>query len=347
MKIKSLLGFFLIWVVLLGFYGCKGRGEKPSKPSKFINGAGASFPYILYANWANEYYKLTGVKINYQSIGSGGGIRQIIEKTVDFGATDKPLTPKEVEENKLIQFPTVIGGVVPVVNIPDIKEKSLVLDGKTLCYIFLGKIKKFNDPEIKKLNPDLVLPDKEILVVYRADGSGTTAIFTHYLSQVCTEWKKEVGTGTSVSWKTGVGAKGNEGVSNYVKKTPYTIGYIEYAYALQNKLSMVSLKNASGAVVAPSEESFKEAAKSADLDPKKHFYAWITNAPGEKAWPITGLTYILLSKDKEEVNKEVVKFFEWAFKQGDAIAVRLAYVPLPEEIKTKIYKYWEENRVKP
>ncbi|QER41284.1 phosphate ABC transporter substrate-binding protein PstS [Thermodesulfobacterium sp. TA1] len=341
MKLKTLV---LILILVLGLFGCKGGNEKASK---FINGAGASFPYILYANWANEYYKLTGIKVNYQSIGSGGGIKQIIEKTVDFGATDKPLTPKEVEDNKLLQFPTVIGGVVPVVNLPELKDKSLVLDGKTLCYIFLGKIKKFNDQEIKKLNPDINLPDKEILVVYRADGSGTTAIFTYYLSQVCAEWKKEVGTGTSVSWKTGVGAKGNEGVSNYVKKTPYTIGYIEYAYAVQNKLSMVSLKNAQGVVVSPSEESFKEAARAADLDPKKHFYVWLTNTPGEKAWPITGVTYILLSKEKGEVNKEVVKFFEWAFKQGDEIAKKLTYVPLPEEVKTKIYKYWEENGVKP
>lgn len=342
MKWRLTYLFFAFCVLL---FGCKGK-PKEETPKLIINGAGASFPYIIYANWATEYHKLTGIKINYQSIGSGGGIRQIIEKTVDFGATDKPLTPEEVEKNNLLQFPTVIGAVVPVVNIPELKDKSLVLDGKTLCYIYLGKIKKFNAEEIKRLNPDLVLPDKEILVIYRSDASGTTAIFTHYLSQVCSEWKKEVGFGTSVSWKTGIGAKGNEGVSNYVKKTPYTLGYVEYAYAVQNKLNIVQLKNAKGNVVTPSIESIKEAAKTADLNPEKHFYTWLTNAPGEKAWPITGITYILLSKEKKDINKEIVKFFEWAFKNGDEIAIKLTYVPLPQEVKDKVYKYWEINGLK-
>lgn len=335
----------LILVMVVMFCGCKEK-TKQEAPKLTINGAGASFPYILYANWASEYYKLTGVKINYQSIGSGGGIRQIIEKTVDFGATDKPLTSEEVEKNKLLQFPTVIGAVVPVVNVPELKEKALVLDGKTLCYIYLGKIKKLNDPEIKNLNPGLNLPDKEILVIYRADASGTTAIFTHYLTQVCAEWKREIGYGTSVSWRTGIGAKGNEGVSNYVRKTPYALGYVEYAYAVQNKLRVVNLKNQKGNLVSPSEESIKEAVKFADLDPKKHFYTWLTNTPGERAWPITGVTYVLLSREKGDINREIVKFFEWAFKSGDSVALKLTYVPLPEEVKSKIYKYWETYNVR-
>jgi len=337
--------FLLSIIFILGLVGCKGapKGEKEAK--KFLNGAGASFPYPLYATWASEYYKITGIRINYQSIGSGGGIQQIIKKTVDFGASDKPLTPEEVEKHNLLQFPTVIGAIVPVVNIPEIKGHHLVLDGKSLCEIYLGKITKWNDPKIKALNPELNLPDKKITVVYRSDGSGTTAIFTHYLSQVCASWKKEIGFGTAVKWKVGIGAKGNEGVSNYVKQTPYSIGYVEYAYAFQNKLNCVALKNAKGKIVLPSEEAIKEAAKTGNLNPKKHFYVWLTNAPGEKAWPIVGATYILLAKDKPAVSKEVVKFFDWAFKNGDEIAKRLTYVPLPQEVKETIRTYWKQNNL--
>ncbi|WP_038057621.1 phosphate ABC transporter substrate-binding protein PstS [Thermodesulfobacterium hydrogeniphilum] len=341
---KKIILLLFCLIISLGLTACKEKKEEASH-KKFLNGAGASFPYPLYANWADKYYKLTGIKINYQSIGSGGGIRQIIERTVDFGASDKPLTPQEIEKNKLLQFPTVIGAVVPVINLPELKRNSLVLDGETLCKIFLGKITKWNDPEIKKLNPDIKLPDKNITPVYRSDGSGTTAIFTHYLSQVCPAWKKEIGFGTSVKWKTGIGAKGNEGVSNYIKRTPYTIGYVEYAYAFQNKLTCIGLKNSKGNIVAPEEKTIKEAAKTVDLDPKKHFYAWLTNAPGEKAWPITGATYILLAKDNLKINKDVVKFFDWAFKHGDKIAKKLTYVPLPEEVKEKIRNYWKQNQI--
>ncbi len=339
-KLIWILSFLMIFLV----YGCSKKSEKP-KVKKFINGAGASFPYPLYASWAAEYYKLTGIRINYQSIGSGGGIRQVIEKTVDFGASDMPLKPEEVEAKNLLQFPAVIGAVVPVVNIPEIKNSHLVLDGKTLCEIYMGKIKKWNDLKIKVLNKGLKLPAKSITPVYRADASGTTAIFTKYLSQVCKPWEKRVGYGTAVKWIIGIGAKGNEGVANYVKRTPYTIGYVELAYAVQNKLSYIKLKNLSGNVVAPKEETIKSATLYAKLDPSKHFYAWLTNTPGKTSWPIVGATYILLPRDKKETDKEVVKFFDWAFKNGDEIAEKLTYIPLPKKIKEKIRLYWKKYEI--
>jgi len=336
--------FVFLFLIIVAVFGCKKASEK-TEAKKFINGAGASFPYILYANWANEYYKFSGIKINYQSIGSGGGIRQVIEKTVDFGASDMPLDPKEVENKKLLQFPTVIGAVIPVVNLPELKNSLLTLDGETLCEIYMGKITKWNDPKIKALNPDLELPSTSITPVYRADASGTTAIFTKYLSQVCKVWEKKIGFGTSVNWPVGIGAKGNEGVANYVKRTPYTIGYVELAYAIQNKLSYVKLKNSSGNVVEPKEKNIKEAILHAELDPSKHFYAWFTNTPGKKAWPIVGATYILLHRDNKEINKDVVKFFDWAFKNGDRIAEKLTYIPLPEEIKEKVRFYWKKYEI--
>ncbi|NPA39902.1 MAG: phosphate ABC transporter substrate-binding protein PstS [Thermodesulfobacteria bacterium] len=335
---KRFVWFLVIMIAVFSLWSCSKKGKK----EKFLNGAGASFPYPLYATWANEYYKLTGVKINYQSIGSGGGIQQIIKRTVDFGASDRPLPPQEVEKYKLLQFPTVIGAIVPVVNIPELKGKHLVLDGETLCEIYLGKIKKWNDPKIAKLNPGIKLPDKKITPVYRADGSGTTAIFTHYLSQACAEWKKEIGYGTAVHWKVGIGAKGNEGVSNYVKQTPYSIGYVEYAYAFQNHLNFVTMKNKAGKVVYPSEDSIKAAARTGNLDPSKHFYVWLTDAPGKNAWPIVGATYILLARERKQVDKEVVKFFDWAYSHGDKIAEKLTYVPLPKEVKQKIRAYWKK-----
>jgi len=242
---------------------------------------------------------------------------------------------------ELLQFPAVIGGVVPIVNIPGVSSNALVLDGTTMCEIFLGEIKQWNDPKIKALNPKLNLPAKPITVVHRSDGSGTTAIFTHYLSSACKKWANNVGYGTSVSWKTGLGGKGNEGVANYVKRTPYSIGYVEFAYAKQNKLSVVRLKNSAGQIVAPDFESFAEAAASAHLDAKNHFYAWMTNAPGKKAWPITGATYILLAREKNDVNKSVIKFFDWAFQNGDNTAKKLDYVPLPKNLKDKIRTYWK------
>lgn len=309
--------------------------------AEMLNGAGATFPYPLYSSWAAQYQKATGIKINYQSIGSGGGIRQITERTVDFGASDMALKPEELEKSKLIQFPAVIGGVVAIINVPGISSESLVLDGTTMCEIFLGEIKQWNDPKIKALNPKINLPANPITVVHRSDGSGTTAIFTHYLSGACKKWADQVGYGTAVSWKTGLGGKGNEGVANYVKRTPYSIGYVEFAYARQNKLAVAKLKNPAGQVVAPDFDSFAEAAATAQLDSKNHFYSWMTNSPGKKAWPITGATYILLAREKNDVNKSVIQFFDWAFKNGDGTAKKLDYVPLPNSVKDKIRAYWK------
>jgi len=330
--------FLVLACFVLMLAGCSSNNKKGT----FINGAGASFPYPLYATWANEYYKLTGIRINYQSIGSGGGIQQIIKRTVDFGASDRPLPPKDIEKYNLLQFPTVIGAIVPVVNLPELKGRHLILDGKTLAKIYLGEIEWWDSPEIKRLNPGIKLPHKKIVVVYRADGSGSTAIFTHYLSQVSKKWKKEVGYGTAVGWKVGIGAKGNEGVSGYVKQTPYSIGYVEYAYAFQNKLDYVAMKNRAGKVVYPSEDSIKAAAASGNLDPAKHFYVWLTNAPGKNAWPIVGATYILLAREKKKVDREVVKFFNWAYTHGDKIAEHLTYVPLPLKVKNEIRAYWKK-----
>jgi phosphate transport system substrate-binding protein len=309
--------------------------------AEMLNGAGASFPYPLYSSWAASYHKATGIKVNYQSIGSGGGIRQITERTVHFGASDMALKPEEIEKSRLLQFPAVIGGIVPVINIPGIMNGTLVLDGNTMGEIFLGEIKYWNDPKIKALNPNLNLPAKPITVIYRSDGSGTTAIFTHYLNDSCKKWASKVGYGTSVRWKTGLGAKGNEGVANYVRRTPYSIGYVEFAYAKQSKLATVKLKNPAGQIVTPDIETFTDAASSAKLDPKNHFYAWMTNAPGKKAWPITGATYILLAREKTDANKSVIKFFDWAFKNGDETAKKLDYVPLPKSVKEKIRAYWK------
>lgn len=343
---KKGLYLFLFMVIMLALSSCKGKEETPkSEKGRIINGAGATFPYPLYSVWASDYYKETGIRINYQSIGSGGGIRQIVERTVDFGASDMALKPEEVEEKRLLQFPTVIGGVVLAYNLPELKEGKLVLDGETVCKIFLGEIKNWNDPKIKALNPGKTLPEKPITPVYRSDGSGTTAIFTHYLSDVCSKWAKEIGYGTSVNFKAGIGAKGNEGVANYVKRTPYTIGYVEYAYAVQNKMAVADLKNKSGKVVSPSVESFKEAAKTSGLTGERHFYTWMTNAEGEGAWPIVGATYILLAKEKTEINKEIVKFFDWAYQKGDQRALELHYVPLPEEVKNKVREYWKTQGI--
>jgi phosphate transport system substrate-binding protein len=288
---------------------------------------------------------VTGVQLNYQSIGSGGGIRQITERTVDFGASDAPLKPEQLEKDKLLQFPAVIGGVVPVVTIEGVKAGELTLDSDTLCKIYLDEIKYWDDPKIKSLNPKLKLGHNEITVVHRSDGSGTTAIFTNYLSDSCPDWKNKVGAGTSVNWPTGIGGKGNEGVANYTKRTPNSIGYVEFAYAEQNKLAYVLLKNSSGKVVAPSFETFENAAATANFDPAKHFDLWLVNAPGANAWPIAGATFILLAREKVESNKKVTAFFDWAFKKGNAKAKELVYVPLPDSLKDKIRAYWKSNGV--
>lgn len=308
-----------------------------------ITGAGATFPYPIYAKWADAYKKETGIGMNYQSIGSGGGIKQIQAKTVDFGASDMPLKPEELEKNGLMQFPTVTGGDVPVANLQGIKDKELKLTGSVLADIFMGKIKKWNDPQIIALNKGAHLPDIAITVVHRSDGSGTTFIWTNYLSKVSPEWKAKVGEGTAVQWPAGVGGKGNEGVSSYVKQINGAIGYVEYAYALQNKMTTTMVQNKDGQFVAPGEDSFKAAAAGAEWDKAPGFYEILTNEPGKASWPITGATFILMHKaqDKTENAKAVLKFFDWAYTKGDKMAAELDYIPMPDKVVKMIQNAWK------
>ena len=310
-----------------------------------ITGAGATFPYPLYAKWAEAYRAQTGIEMNYQSIGSGGGIKQILAKTVDFGATDAPMTPEEQKKNGLTQFPTVIGGVVPVINLKGVAPDQLKLSGKVLADIYLGKIKKWNDPRIAAENAGIALPKKSITVVHRADGSGTTFIFTTYLAQVSPDWKSIVGAGKSVSWKAGTGGKGNEGVASYVQRIKGAIGYVEYAYALQNKMTSVQLNNRDGQFVQANEATFKAAAANAKWDMSKGFYEILTNQSGKDSWPITGATFILIHKSQEKVGKgtEVLKFFDWAYGKGGKIASDLDYVPLPEKVQKMIRTSWKKQ----
>ncbi|MFN3888677.1 MAG: phosphate ABC transporter substrate-binding protein PstS [Aquabacterium sp.] len=305
-----------------------------------VTGAGATFPAPLYAKWASAYNAATNVRINYQSVGSGAGIKQIKAKTVDFGATDMPLKDDELNKDGLVQFPTVIGGVVPVVNVKGIQPGQLKMTGQVLGDIYLGNIKKWNDPAIAALNPGVPLPDAAIAPVRRADGSGTSFIFTNYLSKVNAEWKTKVGEGTAVNWPTGAGGKGNEGVSAFVQRLPNSIGYVEYAYAKQNKMSHVQLKNAAGNFVNPDDANFKAAAASADWS--KTFYQILTEQPGKDAWPLTGATFILMHKtqDKPEQGAASLKFFEWAYNNGDKAAADLEYVPLPANVKDLVRKQW-------
>jgi phosphate transport system substrate-binding protein len=332
-------------IVIAAFLSLATLSSAAIYAADMLNGAGATFPYPVYSAWAHEYNKITGMRLNYQSIGSGGGIKQITERTVDFGASDKPLKPEELAKANLLQFPAVIGGVVLVVNIPGIKTGELRLDSEAVCKIYLGEIKNWDDPKIKGMNPGVTLPQHGITVVHRSDGSGTTAIFSDYLSDVCPAWKEKVGTGTSVSWPAGIGGKGNEGVANYVGQQANSIGYVEFAYAKQNNLTYTLLKNHAGTFVAPSFESFEDAAATASFDPKKDFYLWLNDAPGKKSWPIAGATFILLAKEKKDSNMKVVKFYDWAFKNGDNKAKELIYVPLPKSLKTKITGYWKANGI--
>ena len=307
-----------------------------------VTGAGASFPAPLYSKWAADYNKATGVKINYQSVGSGAGIRQIDAKTVDFGASDAPLKDDELAKKGLLQFPTVIGGVVPVVNIKGITPGQLKLNGAVLGDIYLGKITNWTDPAIKALNPGLALPDAAIAPVRRADGSGTSFIFTNYLSKVNPEWKSKVGEGTAVNWPVGAGGKGNEGVAAFVNRLPNSIGYVEYAYVKQNKMSFAQLKNSAGNFVSPDDKAFKAAAAGADW--AKSFYQILTEQPGNDSWPITGATFILMHKaqDKPAQAAASLKFFEWAYKNGDKEADDLDYVPMPASVKSIIEKSWAD-----
>jgi phosphate transport system substrate-binding protein len=307
-----------------------------------VTGAGATFPAPLYAKWADAYNKATGVRINYQSVGSGAGLKQIRSKTVDFGASDMPLHDDELAKDGLVQFPTVIGGVVPVVNITGIKAGQVKLTGAALGDIYLGKITKWSDPAIAALNPGVPLPDAAISVVRRADGSGTSFIFTNYLSKVNPEWKSKVGEGTAVNWPTGAGGKGNEGVSSYVQRLPNSIGYVEYAYAKQNKMAHVQLKNQAGNFVEPDDLNFKAAAAGADWS--KTFYQVLTDQPGKDAWPLTGATFIMMQKaqDKPAQAATSLKFFDWAYASGDKMAADLEYVALPDAVKTLVRKQWGE-----
>jgi len=308
-----------------------------------VTGAGASFPAPVYAKWADAYNKATGVRVNYQSVGSGAGIKQIKSKTVDFGASDAPLKDEELAADGLIQFPMVIGGVVPVVNIAGVAPGKLRLNGQVLGDIYLAKITKWNDPAITALNPGVALPDAAIAVIRRADGSGTSFNFTNYLSKVNPEWKTRVGEGTAVNWPTGAGGKGNEGVSAYVKQLPNSIGYVEYAYAKQNKMAYTLLQNQAGVFVAPDDATFKAAAANADWS--KTFYQVLTGQPGKDSWPITAATFILMHKvqDKPANAANALKFFDWAYRDGDKMADDLDYVPMPDTVKQLVRKLWKDQ----
>ncbi len=311
-----------------------------------ISGAGATFPYPIYAKWADTYKKDTGNGLNYQSIGSGGGIKQIKARTVTFGASDVPQTAKELADpaGELIQWPMVMGGIVPVVNLDGIKSNDLTLDGPTLAKIFLGDIKTWDDAAIKKLNPGATLPSTAIVVVHRSDGSGTSFNFTNYLSKISDDWKSKVGSATAVEWPAGIGAKGNEGVANNVQQTKGAIGYVEAAYAKQNKLTTTKLVNKNGKAVEATGESVQAAAANADWEHSDGFYLIITDQPGDKAWPISASTFILMPKKVPDAAaaREALKFFAWAYANGDKAAQDLDYVPMPENVKTLVKSRWSE-----
>ncbi len=334
---KSIINKFALSALLLGAAGAVQAAE--------ITGAGATFPYPIYAKWADAYHKETGTKINYQSIGSGGGIKQITAKTVDFGASDKPLSQAELDKAGLMQFPAIMGGVVPAINLKGIKSGEIKLTGALLADIYLGKIKKWNDPALQAINRDVKLPDMDIAVVHRADGSGTTFLFVNYLCKVSPEWKSTVGEGTSVKWPTGLGGKGNEGVASNVQKIEGTIGYVEYAYAKQNKLTVTMLGNAAGKFILPSDDAFKAAAAGAEWAKTPGMEVILTNQAGEQSWPMTGASFILMHKvqDKPEAASEVLKFFAWSFKNGQKMADELDYVPMPDAVVKLVQAEWKKQ----
>jgi phosphate transport system substrate-binding protein len=319
----------------------------PSGVAADITGAGATFPYPIYAKWAEAYKQRTGIGLNYQSIGSGGGIKQIRAKTVDFGASDAPLKADELAKDGLIQFPMVMGGVVPVVNVEGVQPGRMKLTGGVLADIYLGKISKWNDPRIAGLNGDLKLPDQAITVVHRADGSGTTFIFTNYLSKVSPEWKEKVGNNASVSWPapTSSGGKGNEGVASFVQRIKGAVGYVEYAYAKQNKMAYTMLQNKDGVFVAPNDKTFQAAAAGADWKNAPGFYEILTDEPGKNSWPITGATFILMHKSQSDAEKakEVLKFFSWAYQDGDQMALELDYIPMPGDVVKLVQSAWKSE----
>lgn len=322
-----------LFAMLIAFVGITAHAQTT------INGAGATFPAPLYSKWAEAYSKETGVRVNYQSIGSGAGIRQIEGRTVTFGASDMPLKDDRLQTLGATQFPTVIGGVVPVINLKEVQPGQMRLTGSVIADIFLGKITKWNDPAIAKLNPTLKLPDQQIMVVRRADGSGTTFLWTNYLSKVNNEFKEAIGEGTAVNWKVGAGGKGNEGVSAMVRQLPGALGYVEYAYVKQTKMNWVQMQNRDGQWVAPDDLTFKAAAANATWE--KSFFQVLTDQPGKTAWPITGATFIIMYLDngaKAQEAREVIKFFNWAFDKGDKMAEDLDYVPLPDNVVNLVRK---------
>jgi len=310
-----------------------------------ISGAGATFPYPIYAKWADAYKKETGNGLNYQSIGSGGGIKQIKAKTVTFGASDMPLKPKELDDAGLLQFPMIMGGVIPVLNVKGIKPGELVIDGPTLAKIYMGEIKSWDDAAIKKLNPSVNLPKTAIAVVHRSDGSGTTFLFTDYLSKTSPEWKSKVGSSTAVEWPVGIGGKGNEGVASASAQTDGAIGYVEYAYVKQNKLTYMKMINAAGKTVEPESAAFQAAAANADWAGTPGYEVVLTNEPGDKSWPITGASFILMYKNPQDpaAAAEALKFFAWSYKNGAKMAEELDYVPMPKPVVDLIAKTWADN----
>ena len=335
----STAGIFLTAVTALVLF------YSPVADAQTLNGAGATFPFPVYSQWAYKYNQLTQVRINYNSIGSGGGIAQIKAGTVDFGASDAPLELAELNESGLIQFPMVMGGVVPVVNIQGVKPGTLRLTSDVLADIFLGKITKWNDSRITGINPGVTIPNTSITVVHRADGSGTTWIFTNYLDKVSTEWHDKVGTEKSVSWPVGVGGKGNEGVAAYVQRINGAIGYVEFAYALQNTMTYILLRNQAGQFVEPTIETFQSAAANADWSDAPGFYMVLNDQPGEKSWPITGATFILIHKKQADARKiqQLLSYFSWCFDHGGDVARDLHYVPMPVNVVELVKAQWKSD----
>jgi len=332
-------------IVLAATLGTLLGGSVLADEPTTISGAGATFPYPVYSKWADTYAKENQVKMNYQAIGSGGGIKQITEATVDFGASDAPLKAEELEKAGLLQFPVVMGGVVPVINLPGVKPGDAKLTPSVLAGLFLGTIKKWDDPQITKINPGLKLPSTAVTVVHRSDGSGTTWIFTNYLSQVSPEWAKSVGSDKSVAWPTGVGGKGNQGVASYVQRIAGAIGYVESAYATQNKMTHAKLENREGKFIDPSDESVQAAASGADWAHAKEFYMVLTNQPGAAAWPITGASFVLVRRVQKDANmgRAVLSFFDWGYRHGGAAAMELGYIPMPTSVVEMVEKAWEKD----
>lgn len=343
MDMRARGGVRLLCSALLGLAAASGCVL--AEDVKEIHGAGATFPYPIYAKWASAYHKETGVKLNYQSIGSGGGIKQIMARTVTFGASDAPLTKEELDEGGLMQFPMIIGGVVPVVNIEGVGPDQLKLTDEQLADIFLGKIKKWNDPALAENNAGVTLPDQDITVVHRSDGSGTTWIFTNYLAKVSEAWAETVGNDKAVQWPTGVGGKGNEGVASYVGRIKGAIGYVEYAYALQNEMANVQLKNRDGNYVSPTAENFQASAAGADWQNAPGFYMVLTDQPGADSWPISGASFILMHKEQSDpaAGRAALKFFDWSFRNGGDMAQELHYVPIPMSVVELIEQNWADT----